>query len=506
MLVLAATSCNNPVTFNASGSSYSSLSILANPDADGEKPAYVLGASAATIAWFSSGSGINQAVVQTNTDEGLIRVDFDSDCQVTRFCDLDTGDFTVINEVDENRIDYLTYQLNGVFISGYRIYREADKIFFVEIKGSSPFEGQLQGQLDGGMAKASFAVIPTGLTAGVTPREISAAQYAMFTALEDDFDARGVSRGFSDLSSTLLKAGGLLIVGASVGVMAPAYGAAGVCMVLSSLLNDQIDNEIERRFDDETQPTSVRSGVGAVIKTLSSLTTTSLSGLCDRFISAIGTGDSADDTVVDEIAEKSDSTSLSLFYGNPVPDRDNTGFPSTRLPTVDAKVTGQAVNSAGTVYNLTGTVSKTGVVELTGATIPSATTSSTIDIDCTYDLSSKTGTGTFSSSDGNSGVVTVKQAALAGFVAVDMSGGQGAFSNIHGVAGANDVVFTCDAYSIKDAFEVFGSNGLKLFSTGGLVSGSKTGTFSVTGMSYVFVNVSAPLSGTAWEYQLSEAN
>jgi hypothetical protein len=84
------------------------------------------------------------------------------------------------------------------------------------------------------------------------------------------------------------------------------------------------------------------------------------------------------------------------------------------------------------------------------------------------------------------------------------SGGQGTFTYAHYVGKGPGVIdFYYQAYSIPDAFTITGPSG-PLFSTGGLISGSSTVPVTVFNESWttVFVSVSAPQSGTSWNYQL----
>ncbi len=57
-------------------------------------------------------------------------------------------------------------------------------------------------------------------------------------------------------------------------------------------------------------------------------------------------------------------------------------------------------------------------------------------------------------------------------------------------------------YSIPDRLEVKSSDGQTLFTTGGLVSGSDTVQVTYSGGRMVYVTVTAPTSGTAWDYTI----
>jgi hypothetical protein len=67
--------------------------------------------------------------------------------------------------------------------------------------------------------------------------------------------------------------------------------------------------------------------------------------------------------------------------------------------------------------------------------------------------------------------------------------------------GGGDSTFDYDAFDIPDAFTV--TAGTHGFSTMRPVSGSGTAMITVDESGFVFVSVSAPESGTEWEYSLS---
>lgn len=84
------------------------------------------------------------------------------------------------------------------------------------------------------------------------------------------------------------------------------------------------------------------------------------------------------------------------------------------------------------------------------------------------------------------------------------SGGQGNFANRYDFGSSRLLSLTYDAFDVPDQFSVFDGSG-NIAGTGGLVSGAGTLNFTVTGR-FVTVKVSAPTSGTAWNYSISCAN
>ena len=83
------------------------------------------------------------------------------------------------------------------------------------------------------------------------------------------------------------------------------------------------------------------------------------------------------------------------------------------------------------------------------------------------------------------------------------SGGQGAFTHVYDMGQESGTFeLSYNMYSIPDRLEVKGSDGTSLFSTGGLVSGTDTVQVSFSGGRMVYVIVTAPTDGTAWDYSI----
>ena len=140
-------------------------------------------------------------------------------------------------------------------------------------------------------------------------------------------------------------------------------------------------------------------------------------------------------------------------------------------------------------------MSSNGQVNATG-------TSGSKNVGVTGTVSGSNFTGAYSGSPGT-GTLSGTVAPVGSCQTQQASGGQGTFAKAFNMGTTSgSVQFSYDAYSIPDAFYVM-SGKTTVFSTAGLVSGQGGSTFSLAGSSIVYVTVSAPLSGTAWEFSLS---
>jgi hypothetical protein len=84
------------------------------------------------------------------------------------------------------------------------------------------------------------------------------------------------------------------------------------------------------------------------------------------------------------------------------------------------------------------------------------------------------------------------------------SGGRGSFAQRYDFGTPGKLVLSYNAFTIPDQFQVFDARG-QVASTGGLVSGTSSLSFSTTS-SWVTVKVNAPTENTAWNYTLNCGN
>ena len=213
-------------------------------------------------------------------------------------------------------------------------------------------------------------------------------------------------------------------------------------------------------------------------------------------------------------------------------------------PKIATNVDGIAVTPNNSIYRISGTVSPTGAISASGAnsagqslqitaqsgpcpsssskdgsfkslrtmrtsgslsqeeaeSIASHTTDAAENI---HKALSTTGctTGSFTAGT-TSGTVQGRETTYGQCATVTQSGGQGTFSRVYDVGKASgNVTFSYNAYTIPDAFTVI-NGGTTVFDTNGLVSGVGSKAFALASRN-VFITVSAPTSGTAWDFQLT---
>jgi hypothetical protein len=172
-------------------------------------------------------------------------------------------------------------------------------------------------------------------------------------------------------------------------------------------------------------------------------------------------------------------------------------------PPGSTAVEGLLVDNNGTSYNTTGTYDPA-----TDAITFDTGPATGVRIEGTGDAGADgSGSGSYKvSTNGSvtgSGTFTSKTQSLGACQTNASSGGQGAFTHVYDM-GRDSGTFelTYQMFTIPDRLEVKSSSGTTLFTTGGLVSGSKTVQIPFSGGRLVFVIVTAPTSGTAWDYTI----
>lgn len=176
-----------------------------------------------------------------------------------------------------------------------------------------------------------------------------------------------------------------------------------------------------------------------------------------------------------------------------------------RMPAADTQVTGMLANNAGETYGMGGTLGKDGKLNVTGTQDGGTATAQLQGSVAAGRL-----TGSYSDSMGRSGAASGSDVPLGQCQTQQQSGGQGSFSYAYAMgARAGDVSIQYEMYSIPDRMDVYaldGSGRRSVFSTGGLVSGSGGRSVAITAQTTLFVAMTAPNSGTAWDFELSCPN
>lgn len=484
------------------------------------------------------------------TDTKLVEVRFvsrDGTASVRTLIDRTTGEpRLIIDELTGHQTAFVldetapqpsrmavTYDAAGRFVEGWVLFEREGVSHLGRLVSRPPFEGQLAGQLESRNSgqTGSFAVVSDAtrhhlgaselLDTSAGPIRVSGVRPVPAGALavgaqlivprDDAFE------GALSLPS-VLQAGGVLLLGVAVVAEAPVFLAAGVAVGMASLFSNDIATVIERRFSTDAPVAgpavqllvdSLRNGSGGFFTRLEDLAHKLENGVDwakERLSSTVTTGG------LEQMSGDPQTSSGWSDIVDGVRDFvDNAGQTATQLldtvldslPTLgDTKVSGQAVFQDGSTYDLTGTVGPDGEVRLTGT----HEDGSGLTINGTQDGQTFTGGYTREDDSGSAvddGTAEGEARDIGTCEETQGSGGQGTFTNAHFVGnGPGEVSFFYDAYSIPDAFTVRGP-GVD-FDTGGLVSGSATVPFAVSqsGSVVLFVSVSAPEDGTAWEYSL----
>ena len=285
--------------------------------------------------------------------------------------------------------------------------------------------------------------------------------------------------------------GGLALFGGAVVVGAPAVILAGGASVIMSYFVGDIANSIRENFAD-TENETVRSLANYAANQVADEDAPSPFTWIRNTVDKIKKGAADFKTrVVDEVASVNDW----ITRGNTVePKRDRWPVSTDRPPDAGSPLHGTFVSQGSQAQQVSGSIDEDGDFSVTNDDGSVAINGS---VDSAGGVS-----GSFS--DGpSSGTITSGSVEDVGSCSVNQgSGGQGTFSFSHFIGhGMGTVRFRYDAYSIPDDFTVTTATGTK-FSTGGLVSGSQIVSIPIDDEPIVFINVSAPRSGTQWEYSL----
>lgn len=492
-----------------------SLTVISDQSTSSSDPNIVISGRNANIqAWADPYSDtLKQSYYESSDKSVKVRVKYDSYGQPTRIENEVTGGFIQVVPNGTDRVDYLHYDANGSYVSGYAVFLVGDKLYQARIIGKPAVsDGQISGVLADSSAanNGSYSVIAqNGASAGLADiTEVDAQTYAMLGKL---LDAQLSLYGRSSLTPVLstlkdiLPTAGIIVAGGAVAVgvitgapIAGAYVAAGVTMMILGPIAGRVDQWVTNNFDagDVSAQEAVDTGLEMLVDPAASL-----GDFWDNLKGRLGDSQEYVSSTVEDVKSSIDNlTSLEDYDGETSSLEAAGSVPADGPDFIDTPITGQAAFQDGSVYAVSGTVDVDGTITATGTALNTTAGSSTVTIDAV--ISNDQVTGQFNTSKGTSGTVDGSAKPLGECQASTGSGGEGAFTYSHYVgSGSGSVDFFYEAYGIPDAFTVSTSNGVK-FATPGLVSGSQTVSVAMTGEQIVFVSVTAPNSGTAWEYSL----
>lgn len=465
------------------------------------EPSYIVHGSGAQVDVWLSGGVFREARYASSNGATQVRVIGDSwSGDPIAFVDETTGEYVLPNLREDGGVNFFHYDAAGRWLDGIAIFPSGESWMMGRVIGAPAFEGQIQGQFESTKTgdTGSFAVVASSSTDTMADvRDVTAEMKALLAAMETSPWQSSFENGIGStasplsLSRTVILGGAVLAGGAVLGALAPAYGAAGVAMIVSGIFSNQVADFIERGFASDDPFT--QELVDTAASNLRDPKTTPLESVMSRIVAKVKNlvGSDSPTEIPTALVEDYPDTMATATPSGPPPS------PTSGPPTVSTDVTGQAVWRDNSTQQITGTVDSDGKVDLQGVGQ---------DPDDKLVVTGQTDDSTFSGTyerGSDSGTATGRVTNIAECQATQGSGGQGTFTNAHFVGhGTGNVTFYYDAYSIPDAFSVSVA-GKTVYTTDGLVSGEGTASIAMKGEGFVFVSVSAPEDGTAWEYSLS---
>ena len=434
-----------------------------------------------------------------------VRVTYSADDLPTRIYDRKTRETIVIVNRD-TRVDFLVYGPTGQYTSGVALVYQGANLSLARILSAPGITGQLSALSD----RLSFSVVAKA-DAGLGPLVPAPPEFTKyFNAASGQASASSATSLFAQrhrtsrtaaggtqamISTDALRRGltnaGLLLIGTGVllpalaipagalplGLFCSGLGAIAISYVPNFHLGalDQFDDAMGRFMEEgasvNESPTETAQTALSTITTKGSLILRSVLNLKTQV------GDAFSDALAGFMAAS-----------EPQP---LTGAP----PAGSSSLEGYAIDQSNVMYPLSGSVNTGGQLSATGSAAGrTVTVSGTI--------SGTSFSGTYAGTLG-SGTISGSISPLGSCQSQQASGGQGTFARTYNMGQASgSVTFAYDAYTIPDAFQV-SSGGTIVFTTGGLVSGTGQKSFALTGSPLVFVAVSAPQSGTAWQFSLT---
>lgn len=484
--------------------------------------------SARSGAALSAQKTASGTQVDVKTSAGTYRSIFDASGVLKESVNVLTGEKVKV-ELVAGRVQMLRYSASNVLIGALAVFVQNGVVKVADLTGLPTLDGQITGSTTGS-TPASFALVADDFTGLANIRNADAAVLALADNLFPPTASLTANRpseqglqapGAGDLNAQAF--GGVdvaqvtkfAMIGAVVGSVVPGGGtvvgafvgsALGILGQVVSSNRSRLDALLTCRGDIDTcKASSLDIGNSAGMALLGGLADSrSESDLLQDVVSRSNTRWDALKDSVQRLFDRTKDTVTAAVAAT-----DFSTAPA--LPLVTSQVTGFLVNSANRTANLTGTVDPQGRINVSGTT-SSGATSATVALTLTANgalpglgqtaTGSTTIQGTLSGALGT-GMVSGKPEAIGACNQVQQAGNQGTFSFAHRLGnGTGTSSFFYNAFSIPDAFTVLYGAGLQ-YSTGGLVSGSKTIPLALNGNPTVFVLVSAPDSSTAWNYSLS---
>lgn len=457
----------------------------------------------------NSNVALKQAVLQTAQGD-FVRVYYASDGSISKIVDEKSGAFsTISSRNDKLGADYLFFNASGAFASGYTLYQTGNKWFTAPVLGDL---GQLTMTFDG-VAPASGTLTPSSLSYGpATEVPVNVAKLlnpgtvvsSLSSTLMRPFPSANAQSFTQQDRANLFSYVAVSIIGSVAAVSgAPVVGtliaAAAVVQAYRALSGvysrnlDSIDPSINTILEDNALNDLGQSD---------SLVERSRSRFGQMLANGIESIKSAVATSVTRTSDIPSNTRL------PQAGSLASTTPPQILPIAvgdGTSLRGTFVDNSNRIYSTTGTISVNRTIAAVG--LSQDGTKLNVTANLLPGTNAVAGTFTQTNSLGNvfsSGALSSGQAAFVGKCqTTTQSGGRGTFAysfNVGNSGGNFDVSY--EMYGIPDALTILNGQGT-LFSTNGLVSGSRSVSLvAPKGDGTVFVNLSAPNSGTAWDFRV----
>jgi hypothetical protein len=486
----------------------SNVSVSQYSDSATQPKAVVNSAGGAELTYYgNAGAASPSQAVLKQKDGGEFVTYFNADGTINKIVNSATGDYTKADvRRDKTGVDYITYSSAGGFVSGISVFTDGLKWYSANVLGDL---GQITVSY-GGSQPGSGVLVPTTLAYDV-PVEVGAnLQQLLNTIYAPKVTLKGPlwilmpsAHAVTTLDTAKLTASAVLI---AAGIASGPVTATGIALVaiggiiagktVTKIWSESL-NTLEKSFDSVMSDRLINDMDKAVDPGKS---------FSDSVRALLASGLTAAQQSVVAAVERKANTIAAVAL--PPARADSTVAP-TGLPVAIGNgltLTGTTVNSANTVYAMIGSLTSAGALTANG-TAPDNTA---VSIAGSVAVAAGTLSGTFrtNSSTGtliSSGNLTAGAIAQQGKCSTNtQSGGNGTFSFAFNVGKAGTVALTYNMFSIPDALTLL-SDGATVFSTGGLVSGSRT-IDVVSTSSLVILNISAPNSGTAWEVRVGCAS
>ena len=481
----------------------------------------------------ANGKMITQAVT-TEKNGTTTRTLFDSSGNIDRIIDEKTGSFIQFYW-QSNRLIVTNHDNKGVYQSGSVVsYDQNGKLGIAPIVGTPSFTGQIVGQVQSSdpgaytlvpknqiddlkLITGDFQALPDEMQEIIKADAlVPSAKAKAVNSLDTDNAFSWINESWKNsfAEQTQQNRRGLLtglVLGSACAGFVPGCQAVGVAVAGTSaamLIGGFTAQQGGLRVINDVN-TDV--GLPPVVEGLNS----KLNRFRDSLINAWQQGANlveatkdAIQTIIDKGVDKlptytdvlSTSSTSVVVLQNEI---DKATLPTAQsVPIVNTPVSGILANNSGQTYSLDGTVGVTGQINVTGQQNNGSQL-----VTLQGNLANNTVTGTYKNNGGDTGAISGQNDTLGQCATQQQSGGQGSFSYAYNMgAGKGDVSVSYSMYSIPDRMDVFTLNSdkkVQVLTTDGLVSGDGSGTFQVAPYTTVFISMTAPRSGTAWDFELT---